>query len=76
MVKVIHIVNIDTETATVELDDSVVEALYSGIADRLREAATLQNAERAAPCDVSLESANRVARSSAPRPQVTVRAYC
>ena len=61
MVKVIHIANIGTETATVELDDSVVEVLYSGIADMLREAATLQNAERAAPCDVSLESGNRVA---------------
>jgi len=55
MVKVIHIANIGTETATVELDDDIVEVMYSGIADMLREAARLQKAERAAPCDFSLE---------------------
>ena len=49
MVKVIHIATIGTETATVELDDSVVEVLYSGIADMLREAATLQKADRRCP---------------------------
>ena len=59
MVRVIHIANIGTETATVELDDSIVEVMYSGIADMLREAARLQKAERAAPCDVSLESHRR-----------------
>lgn len=59
MVRVIHIANIGTETATVELDDSIVEMRYSGIADMLREAARLQKAERAAPCDVSLETHRR-----------------
>lgn len=59
MVRVIHIANIGTETATVELDDTIVEVKYSGIADMLSEAARLQKAERAAPCDVSLESHRR-----------------
>jgi hypothetical protein len=54
-VKLIHIANIGTETATVELDDYTVEVMYSGVADMLREAARLQKAERAAPCDFSLD---------------------
>ncbi len=51
MVKVIHIANDGTETATVELDDFTVKVIYSGIADMLREAANLKKAERAAPCE-------------------------
>ena len=76
MVRVIHIANIGTETATVELDDSIVEVMYSGIADMLREAARLQKAERAAPCDFSLESGRGPRSGSRRRPQPTITAYC
>lgn len=56
MIKVIHVANVGTETTSLELDDFIVEVKFSGIADLLREAATLQKAERAAPCEFSLES--------------------
>jgi len=59
MVKVIHIANNGAETASVELDDFTVQVIYSGIADMLREAASLQKAERAASCDFSLEGRRR-----------------
>ncbi len=65
MVKVSHIANDGTETATVELDDFTVKVIYSGIADMLREAADLRKAERAAPCDFESHGPRDKARPSA-----------
>ena len=74
MIKVIHIANIGTETATVDLEDSIVEVMYTGIADMLREAARLQEAEQAAPCNPSLESRRQGGERFATVSAIT--AYC
>ena len=59
MVKVIHIANNGAETASVELDDFTVKVIYSGIADMLREAASLQRADGPVSCDFTLEGRGR-----------------
>jgi hypothetical protein len=59
MVKVTHIASNGTETATVKLDDFTVKVMYSGIADMLREAASLERAERVASCEFSLVDRQR-----------------
>jgi hypothetical protein len=38
MVKVIHVGDDGSETATIEVDDFTIEILYSGIAEMLRQA--------------------------------------
>ena len=38
MVKVIHLANDGTETASIEVDDFTIEVIYSGLADMLRDA--------------------------------------
>ncbi len=39
MVKVIRVAEDGTETAAIEVDDFIIEVVYSGIAEMLREAA-------------------------------------
>jgi len=74
MVKVIHIANNGTETATVELDDFTVKVIYSGIADMLRDAASLQKAEQAASCQLSLEGRRRREKVRNPIRRLTITA--
>ena len=42
MVKIIHVSDDGTEKAAVELDDFTIEVIYSGLAERMREAAATQ----------------------------------
>lgn len=39
MVKVIHVADDGSETASIEIDDFTIEVIYSGLADMLRDAA-------------------------------------
>ena len=41
MVKVIHVAEDGTEVAAIEVDDFTIEVIYSGIAEMLREAASV-----------------------------------
>jgi hypothetical protein len=52
MVKVIHVAEDGTEVAAIEVDDFTIEVIYSGIADMLREAASVQPEPTAAPLDL------------------------
>jgi hypothetical protein len=56
MVKVIHLSDDGTEMAAIEVDDFTIEVIYSGIADMLREAATLKAAQPSAPAELSREA--------------------
>lgn len=73
MVKVIHIANNGTETATIELDDFIVEVMYPGIADMLRDAVRLQKAEQAASCEFAHDGPRRAQSGSQP---LAVTEYC
>jgi hypothetical protein len=44
MVKLIHVADDGSEVAAIEVDDFVIEVVYSGIAEMLREAAGSQAA--------------------------------
>jgi hypothetical protein len=59
MVKIIRVAEDGTETAAVELDDFTVEVIYSGIADMLRDAETVQAGHAVSACDLSREERQR-----------------
>ena len=53
MVKLIHVADDGSEVAAIEVDDFVIEVVYSGIAEMLREAACSQAAPPAGgTCDL------------------------
>ena len=53
MVKLIHVADDGSEVAAIEVDDFVIEVVYSGIAEMLREAAASQAATSASEtCDL------------------------
>ena len=52
MVKVIHLSDDGTEVAAIEVDDFTIEVIYSGIAEMLREAASVQPEPAAAAVDL------------------------
>jgi len=52
MVKVIHLSDDGTEMAAIEVDDFTIEVIYSGIAEMLREAASVQPEPTAAALDL------------------------
>lgn len=60
MVKVIHLANDGTETASIEVDDFTIEVIYSGLADMLRDAAATRRP--AAPAGFELPREARLRR--------------
>ena len=52
MVKVIHLADDGTETASIEVDDFTIEVIYSGLAEMLRDAAATH--QRGAPAGLEL----------------------
>ena len=46
MVKVIHLADDGTETASIEVDDFTIEVIYSGLAEMLRDAAATHQPRR------------------------------
>ncbi len=52
MVKVIHLADDGTETASIEVDDFTIEVIYSGLAEMLRDAAATH--QRRAPAGFEL----------------------
>jgi hypothetical protein len=49
MVKIIHVADDGTETASIEVDDFTIEVIYSGLAEMLREAAASQRPAATVP---------------------------
>ena len=52
MVKVIHVAEDGSEVAAIEVDDFTIEVIYSGIAEMLREAASVQPEPTTATLDL------------------------
>ena len=48
MIRVTHFADDGTEIATVDFDDFTIEVIYSGLAERMREAAEIATAGRRA----------------------------
>jgi hypothetical protein len=59
MVKVIRVAEDGTEVATVELDDFIIEVVYSGIAAMLQEAAASPSCPVAREAELSSEARRR-----------------
>ena len=59
MVKIIHVADDGTETASIEVDDFTIEVIYSGLAEMLREAATARPAPSAPSCELPREARQR-----------------
>ncbi len=60
MVKVIHLADDGTETASIEVDDFTIEVIYAGLAEMLRDAAATN--PPAAPAGLELPRAARQRR--------------
>ena len=56
MVKVIHVAEDGSEVAAIEVDDFTIEVIYSGIAEMLREAASVRAAQAPPPEELSREA--------------------
>ena len=59
MVKVIHLANDGTETASIEVDDFTIEVIYGGLAEMLREAAATNQPAAPAGLELSREARQR-----------------
>ena len=59
MVKIIHLADDGTETASVEVDDFTMEILYAGLADLLREAAEMPGATATPNGELSRQARQR-----------------
>jgi hypothetical protein len=52
MVRIIHLADDGTETASIEVDDFTIEVIYSGLAEMLRDAAASQQPVAAPVCEL------------------------
>jgi hypothetical protein len=52
MIKVTHMAEDGTETASIEVDDFTIEVLYAGLADMLKEAARAPACATPTTCDL------------------------
>ncbi len=59
MVKVIHLANDGTETASIEVDDFTIEVIYAGLAEMLRDAAAKKQPPAPAGPELSREARQR-----------------
>jgi hypothetical protein len=61
MVKITQIADDGTETASIEVDDFTIEVIYSGLAEMLRDAATVTPSASApaSGCELSRDARQR-----------------
>jgi len=59
MIKVTHVADDGTETASIEVDDFTIEVLYAGLADMLHEAAKTPGGVTPSACDLPREARQR-----------------
>jgi hypothetical protein len=52
MVRIIHLADDGTETASIEVDDFTIEVIYSGLAEMLRDAAASQQTVATPVCEL------------------------
>jgi hypothetical protein len=59
MVKITQFADDGTETASIEVDDFTIEVIYSGLAEMLQEAATIDAPASAPACRLSRDANQR-----------------
>jgi hypothetical protein len=59
MIRVTHFDDDGTEIATVDFDDFTIEIIYSGLAERMREAAAIQPSVSGTPRELTHEARRR-----------------